>query len=41
MRIVHDPQARLGLAGIADLVFDPKSRESIKIRGRSGGFLEL
>lgn len=29
MRIVHDPQARLGLTGIADLVFDPKSRDDI------------
>lgn len=29
MRIVHDPQSRLGLAGIADLVFDPKSRDDI------------
>lgn len=29
MRIVHDPQTKLGLAGIADLVFDPKSRDDI------------
>jgi IS5 family transposase len=29
MRIVHDPQAKLGLADIADLVFDPKSRDDI------------
>jgi len=29
MRIVHDPQAKLGLIGIADLVFDPKSRDDI------------
>lgn len=29
MRIVHDPQSRLGLAGIAGLVFDPKSRDDI------------
>ena len=29
MRIVHDPQSKLGLAGIADLVFDPKSRDDI------------
>jgi IS5 family transposase len=29
MRIVHDPQAKLGLANIADLVFDPKSRDDI------------
>ena len=29
MRIVHDPQTKLGLADIADLVFDPKSRDDI------------
>ncbi len=29
MRIVHDPQAKLGLVDIADLVFDPKSRDDI------------
>lgn len=29
MRIVHDSQAKLGLTGIAELVFDPKSRDAI------------
>jgi hypothetical protein len=29
MRIVHDPQTKLGLVDIADLVFDPKSRDDI------------
>ncbi len=29
MRIVHGPQTKLGLADIADLVFDPESRDDI------------
>jgi IS5 family transposase len=29
MRIVHNPQAKLGLVNIADLVFDPKPRDDI------------